>query len=674
MCLDCVQLDNNVVENFLLPVGCRDCMEMLHGLDNFPHPMNLQEQPFLNSCLQSTAVVFSPVATVNVVGASALTVAGNRPVHPVPVGPPPYPAFTPAFEWGAGSEEYANLYFMRNILLDVFIPLLAKICLKRWEQVCARNSGVCPGCGGTNCGGIASNVTVMCFRVPINKHVQHLNAQAGNVLSHDANSLRISFSGLPGDREKLTEELLIGKCDVSVLLSLVAMWETMLLGASGEFYSKSQAMHLKGIRNSISHSNTLSNELFGNQCRELEVMLDNIVGNMKRSDEWAVEELGHVSELLALFQRYAANSTASLSPLTLFQASCEQIQKESNLQSLSVVSRLIESDALGTVGKNSLQAAKDLCDHNIIRRYLIVPPLSLNSCDDFFKNMVSLVECCQWSMVYNMNSASHPFTVLFAQKLASPEWRGKELPFFSGNQPLGKLENFRDFNRTFDDSVKSISVIAAFGDLLVDHMSCVVLTGYLMHVGLMDNIGDSTKLHFCRFLAHPENANFIANEYYPHQREVADPSSSPGMSDVINIVLVVAYLRAQQHEFRENVLLLPALGSRDLHAATKEESENLERKNEKEIQFQKEKEKAFPLHAAVKANDINAVQSLLAVVQLDLNLTDDNGRTAFHWAAFHGYLEISEMLVNDLRLSMDIADRVFERHLRCYVVTHHWCY
>lgn len=119
------------------------------------------------------------------------------------------------------------------------------------------------------------------------------------------------------------------------------------------------------------------------------------------------------------------------------------------------------------------------------------------------------------------------------------------------------------------------------------------------------------------------------------------------------------------------------------------EREEVEQKHEREMQFQKEKEKALPpassplhvahkyreailerktiapdhpyfqlLHTAVKANDIHLMQALLELAELDLNMTDDDGRTAFHWAALHGLIEVSEILVSDLRLDTDIRDKV----------------
>lgn len=125
------------------------------------------------------------------------------------------------------------------------------------------------------------------------------------------------------------------------------------------------------------------------------------------------------------------------------------------------------------------------------------------------------------------------------------------------------------------------------------------------------------------------------------------------------------------------------------------EREEVEQKHEREMQFQKEKEKALPpassplhvarkyreailerkpiypdhpyfhlLHTAVKANDINLVHALLELAEMDLNMTDDDGRTAFHWAALHGRVEITEMLVSDLRLDTDIRDKV------CIVKSH----
>lgn len=66
----------------------------------------------------------------------------------------------------------------------------------------------------------------------------------------------------------------------------------------------------------------------------------------------------------------------------------------------------------------------------------------------------------------------------------------------------------------------------------------------------------------------------------------------------------------------------------------------------------------FALHAAVKANDIAAVQSLIALLGQDLNLSDDDGRTALHWAAFLGFVEVAEILISDLRMNVDIADQV----------------
>lgn len=165
----------------------------------------------------------------------------------------------------------------------------------------------------------------------------------------------------------------------------------------------------------------------------------------------------------------------------------------------------------------------------------------------------------------------------------------------------------------------------------------------------------------------------------------------PTMDQIVSDVLtgMVAKDGATIFEPTLDEVVVP-YSQRDIVHGFDKERAKLAQRHEKEMEFQREKEKAsaspppsslhairkvkgavsvgppssvihsyFALHAAVKANDIAAVQSLIALMgQQDLNLTDEDGRTALHWAAFHGRIEVAEMLLSDLRMNIDIADRV----------------
>jgi len=60
---------------------------------------------------------------------------------------------------------------------------------------------------------------------------------------------------------------------------------------------------------------------------------------------------------------------------------------------------------------------------------------------------------------------------------------------------------------------------------------------------------------------------------------------------------------------------------------------------------------------SVQQNMLDMVKFLLKVPGIDVNLIDPTcSRTAFHWAAFHGYMEMVNVLVNMPNIKMELKD------------------
>ncbi|RYH20759.1 hypothetical protein EON65_22490 [archaeon] len=444
-----------------------------------------------------------------------------------------------------GSNEYANCYYMRTIYLDVVIPLLVSACLILWREV---NSKTCAVCKLQH---DVSNLLVQCLRTPVMSYIlakEESFKKNGDKFLKDINSLYMSFRHFPEDTMELSADYLKRKLDVPALLDLMHA----LSPDRAEFLlSQEESEVLRKSRHDSFHVNTMTQILFSDYSAAIRKIVTTLLAKLhKARGRCDLIDIPSESSMLKTFDEASENVVAQ--PLKHHYRL--QVARESERQTLSVVSELLRNEMLGQVGSNSLRIAKMICDTGYKSRLLYIPSLKASVDDESLSRLKYLISYCKWDTVVNSNEINHKVSVALNESFGAAYWKQKSIAY------MGRSRGLND-NVTLRKHVY-FSVVAAFGPLETDENSLRAIETVLFQLGF-GQYPLEVKLEQLCLLATTGNELFASRVLSYIQPTAALQDTKHHSLDLpaimIDMELVLAYLLPYHKELYGGIVLLPTL-------------------------------------------------------------------------------------------------------------------